>query len=184
MSLSGVTNVRNFPRSFLCDSVMPGGRGQPRGWRKNFGSDTPDNYRQSMWNGYGTTKTKPSSTLFVGNIPAAAWFERVEIIFLEDEGVCNVREAKRNTMMFVDYEDVQSATKGMLRHQNHCFPGVEKNDGLCIDFDKDPDKKRNLAHAKDMKARQRQLAQGSASRSKKGHIPVFPPCIKCRDTTH
>eukprot|EP00240_Pyramimonas_obovata_P009856 CAMPEP_0118946988 /NCGR_PEP_ID=MMETSP1169-20130426/45205_1 /TAXON_ID=36882 /ORGANISM="Pyramimonas obovata, Strain CCMP722" /LENGTH=83 /DNA_ID=CAMNT_0006893109 /DNA_START=102 /DNA_END=349 /DNA_ORIENTATION=- len=79
---------------------------EKKGWRTNIGSDFEGNYRQSMWNGYGTTKTKPSTTLFVANIPGGAWFERVEAVFMSDPGVTNVRQAKRLTMVFVDYEDV------------------------------------------------------------------------------
>jgi len=111
-----------------------------------------------MWNGYSTTKTKPSLTLFVANIPPGAWFERVEAVFMADPGLTSVRQAKRNTMVFVDYDDVPSATKAMLKHQDHRFPGLERGGGLKIDFDKDPDKKRNLAHAKDMKEKAREMS--------------------------
>ena len=70
-----------------------------------FDIPTAQSYR------YGTTKTKPSPTLFVANIPSNAWFERVEAVFISDPGVTNVRQAKRLTMIFVDYEDISSATK-------------------------------------------------------------------------
>eukprot|EP00959_Pyramimonas_sp_CCMP1952_P075821 1584993-Pyramimonas_sp.AAC.1 len=46
----------------------------------------------------------------------------------------------------------------MLKHQDHRFPGIERGDGLKIDFDKDPDKKRNQAHARDMKAKARGMS--------------------------
>ena len=60
---------------------------------------------------FGTTKTKPSPTLFVANIPTNAWFERVEAVFISDPGVTNVRHAKRGTMIFVDYESDRLATE-------------------------------------------------------------------------
>jgi len=155
-----------------------------RGWRNNIGSDKPDNYRQSMWNGYSTTKTKPCMTLFVANIPPNAWFERVEALFLKDQGMTHVRQAKRGTMVFVDYEHSRAATEAMLKHQDHRFPGIERGDGLKIDFDKDPDQKRNKAHARE------QQAQRKAELSKtNGVVPadkqVFPTrCAKCKDTVH
>ena len=42
---------------------------------------------------------------------------------------------------------------GMLKHQDHRFPGLDRGEGLKIDFDKDPDAKRNKAYAKDVKER-------------------------------
>eukprot|EP00976_Prorocentrum_cordatum_P062830 1176873-Prorocentrum_minimum.AAC.3 len=71
---------------------------------------------------YGTTKTKPSLTLFVANIPHKAWFERVEAVFMSDPGITNVRQAKRLTMVFVDYEDIASATKSVPAPFNPTLP--------------------------------------------------------------
>jgi hypothetical protein len=60
---------------------------------------------------FGTTKTRPTSTLFVANIPpaAAAWFERVEAVFSGDPSLLFVKQVK-GTMVFVDYADTKSAT--------------------------------------------------------------------------
>ena len=66
----------------------------------------------------------------------------------------------------------------MLKHQDHRFPGIERGDGLKIDFDKDPDKKRNQAHARDMKAKARAMStaqQGSL------FLRDVPYCEGCRD---
>jgi hypothetical protein len=97
----------------------------------------------SIYNGYGTTKTPPAPTLFITNIPAGASAVEVEQLFRTADGFQGVRTVRH--MVFVDFYDTRSATEGMRRHQNHFLEGFEVEQGLMIDFDKDPRHKRNKA---------------------------------------
>ncbi len=47
-----------------------------------------------MWR-FGCTKTAPSPTLFVANLPAKCSFERIEAGFLDDPGIVWVRRSKK-----------------------------------------------------------------------------------------
>ena len=97
----------------------------------------------SIYNGYGTTRTPPAPTLFVTNIPAGASAVEVEALFKNDDGFDGVRTVRH--MIFVDFYDVRSATNAMRQHQNTFLPGFEVEQGIMIDFDKDPRHKRNKA---------------------------------------
>jgi hypothetical protein len=48
-------------------------------------------------------------------------------------------------MIFVDFYDVRSSTASMRLHQNHKFEAFNVEQGIMIDYDKDPRNKRNRA---------------------------------------
>jgi len=48
-------------------------------------------------------------------------------------------------MIFVDFYDVRSSTASMRLHQNHKFEAFSVEQGIMIDYDKDPRNKRNRA---------------------------------------
>ena len=103
-----------------------------------------DGHGPALYNGMGTTKTRPSPTLFVTNLPAAVTSAELERVFQFDPGFQRIRTVRR--MVFVDYDSESAATSGMQRHQNQRFKGVEGPHGIAIDFDKDPRQKRNRCY--------------------------------------
>eukprot|EP00927_Polykrikos_kofoidii_P005375 TRINITY_DN1212_c0_g2_i1.p1 TRINITY_DN1212_c0_g2~~TRINITY_DN1212_c0_g2_i1.p1 ORF type:complete len:308 (+),score=45.37 TRINITY_DN1212_c0_g2_i1:113-1036(+) len=91
------------------------------------------------------TRTRPTLTLFVTNIPNAQTSETVKEAFANDEGFLQCRPVSRSgrRMVFVDYDSVACATKGLRRHQGQTWAG--DSTGLSIDYDKDERAKRSRA---------------------------------------
>ena len=80
----------------------------------------------------GTTRTKANSTLFVAfrdvepPVPPEQRAPMAESMFSAIPGYIGVRQVR--AMCFVDFEDIRSATAGMMKFQGH--------KGLTIDYDK------------------------------------------------
>eukprot|EP00930_Biecheleria_cincta_P077162 TRINITY_DN64436_c0_g1_i1.p1 TRINITY_DN64436_c0_g1~~TRINITY_DN64436_c0_g1_i1.p1 ORF type:complete len:249 (-),score=52.03 TRINITY_DN64436_c0_g1_i1:105-851(-) len=91
------------------------------------------------------TYTHPSYTLFVTKIPDAESSDSVAQVFEYDEGFLQCRPVghKARRMVFVDYDSISCATKGMQAHQGFRWEDVDE--GLNIDYDKDARCKRNTA---------------------------------------
>eukprot|EP00928_Gymnodinium_smaydae_P049734 TRINITY_DN3339_c1_g3_i2.p1 TRINITY_DN3339_c1_g3~~TRINITY_DN3339_c1_g3_i2.p1 ORF type:complete len:321 (-),score=98.44 TRINITY_DN3339_c1_g3_i2:18-980(-) len=92
------------------------------------------------------TYTTPSYTLFVTHIPDAEGSAAVERVFENDRGFLQCRPVghkQRRRMVFVDYDSIEAATRGMRLHQGRKF--APEDEGLRIDFDKDARQKRNIA---------------------------------------
>jgi len=85
-----------------------------------------------------------------------------------------------------DKQQYAALCRAMLKHQDHRFPGIDRGDGLKIDFDKDPDAKRNRAYAREERLREkRKAAMESLHSTLAPHQRVFlQPCCKCKDTVH
>jgi hypothetical protein len=75
-----------------------------------------DGFGTAVFNGFGTTKTNASPTLFVTNIPNGVGAAEIEAVFRSDPGFQRIRTVRR--MVFVDYNGDQFATSAMQRHQN------------------------------------------------------------------
>eukprot|EP00450_Noctiluca_scintillans_P029147 CAMPEP_0194539578 /NCGR_PEP_ID=MMETSP0253-20130528/79573_1 /TAXON_ID=2966 /ORGANISM="Noctiluca scintillans" /LENGTH=209 /DNA_ID=CAMNT_0039385867 /DNA_START=29 /DNA_END=654 /DNA_ORIENTATION=- len=92
------------------------------------------------------TYTKPTYTLFVVGIPDAESSDSVESVFRGDIGFLQCRPVghkRSRRMVFVDYGEVEHATRGMQAHQGHKWEPVDV--GLQIDYDHDARTKRNVA---------------------------------------
>jgi RNA recognition motif len=95
----------------------------------------------ATWAGRGVTRTSPSFTLFVTNIPSHITTAQVEMLFRSERGFFAVRAVRR--MTFVDFDTIPDATRAMRKFQDYTFDGVAKGHGLLIDYDKDPQSKRD-----------------------------------------
>ena len=108
----------------------------------------------AIWVGKGVTRTKPSTTLFVTNVPGDVSMLRVEALFKPHNGFVAFRTVRR--MCFVDFDSIHAATASMRLVQGHRFseavggahrdrPAAFKREaeGLVIDYDKDSVDKRN-----------------------------------------
>mmetsp|Transcript_19993 Transcript_19993/g.41036 ORF Transcript_19993/g.41036 Transcript_19993/m.41036 type:complete len:307 (+) Transcript_19993:25-945(+) len=102
-----------------------------------------DGHGPKIYNGFGTTRTSQSPTLFVTNLPPSVTMVMLEAVFSLDPGFQQLRTVRH--MIFVDYYDIRSSTDAMRFHQNHKFEGHPVDQGIMIDYDKDPRNKRNKA---------------------------------------
>eukprot|EP00614_Pseudopedinella_elastica_P005612 CAMPEP_0172608964 /NCGR_PEP_ID=MMETSP1068-20121228/29003_1 /TAXON_ID=35684 /ORGANISM="Pseudopedinella elastica, Strain CCMP716" /LENGTH=383 /DNA_ID=CAMNT_0013412375 /DNA_START=86 /DNA_END=1239 /DNA_ORIENTATION=- len=84
-----------------------------------------------------------SAVLFVTNLPAGVATAQLEAVFAPDPGFQQLRTVRQ--MIFVDFYDIPTATASMRLHQNHFFEGFPAEQGIMIDYDKDPRHKRNRA---------------------------------------
>lgn len=50
------------------------------------------------------------------------------------------------SMVFIDFDSIRNATSAMVKYQNFCFPGIDQDNGIAVDYDKDPTAKRNRAY--------------------------------------
>jgi len=92
------------------------------------------------------TYTSPTYTLFVTGIPDAESSDAVQFVFERDVGFMQSRpigHKRGRRMVFVDYDSIENATKGLQAHQGHFWE--EMDEGLKIDYDKDARSKRNTA---------------------------------------
>jgi len=103
-----------------------------------------DGHNPAIFNGFGTTRTIQSPTLFVTNVPHGLPTQVLTSIFEDDEGFQQLRTVRN--MIFVDYFDVRTSTDAMRAHQNQKFDGFSCDQGIMIDYDKDPRNKRNKAY--------------------------------------
>jgi hypothetical protein len=70
---------------------------------------------REVYNGRGVTRTTPSPTLFVTNIPPYVKTEQVRALFADDLGFGQLRTARH--MVFVDFDSVSRASAAMRLHQ-------------------------------------------------------------------
>ena len=84
----------------------------------------------AIFNGFGTTRTPQSPTLFVTNLPSGVTTESLEAVFAPDPGFQQLRTVRQ--MIFVDFYDIISATASMRLHQNHFFEGYPSKQGIMI----------------------------------------------------
>ena len=90
-----------------------------------------------VYNGFGTTRTAQSPTLFVTNLPPGLPTQALQQLFELDDGFSCIRTVRH--MIFVDFHDIRTATRAMQRHNNAKFEGFQNvKQGIMIDYDKDP----------------------------------------------
>ena len=73
----------------------------------------------AIYNGFGTTRTAQSPTLFVTNIPPGLPTQTLEALFQHDAGFQGLRTVRH--MIFVDFYDIKSSTRAMQAHNNAKF---------------------------------------------------------------
>ena len=69
----------------------------------------------AIFNGFGTTRTSQSPTLFVTNLPPKVTTNELEAVFALDPGFQQLRTVRH--MIFVDFYDIRTATSAMRLHQ-------------------------------------------------------------------
>lgn len=111
---------------------------------KNGEIFNPSGSGQAIFNGFTTTRTRQSPTLFVTNLPRDLPVVAVQAMFQNAPGFQQVRTVRH--MVFADFFDVRTATSAMQLCQNARFEGFEDvRQGIMIDYDKDARVKRNKA---------------------------------------
>jgi hypothetical protein len=95
--------------------------------------------RQAVWGGVAhgaVTRTKPSPTLFISTMPAHVDLQAVEKLFAQHPGFLRFRSVRR--LAFVDFMSEHHSISAMRAVQGVVVSGHS----LVVDFDKDPDIKK------------------------------------------
>ena len=99
-----------------------------------FGGDKAGQ-KAGIFTGQGVTRTDPSPTLFIANIPKGARRDDVEALFKPLVGYQGCRSVGR--MLFVDFTSTAFSLAAMRKYQGYQLQGAFDNAPLIIDFDKD-----------------------------------------------
>lgn len=111
---------------------------------KNGEIFSPSGTGRAIFNGFTTTRTRQSPTLFITNLPRGLPAIALQALFSNAPGFQQIRTVRH--MVFVDFYDVRTATSAMQQCQNARFEGFEDvQQGIMIDYDKDARAKRNKA---------------------------------------
>lgn len=134
-----------------------------------FGADK-QGQRAGIFSGQGVTRTDPSPTLFISNIPRGAKREDVEALFAKEVGFLACRTVGR--MLFVDFSSKHFALGAMRKHQGRQVAGAVENTPLLIDFDRD------AGASQRARKRDSQREADEAKRRAEAITPYY--CIICK----